>query len=63
MLVVGRTHRDACRDEEAAMSEQPDEKSMLDLHEDTEGASMDADQGNEGAKNDPKPGNHERDEE
>ena len=41
------------------MSQQPDEKSMLDLDEDSHGASIDADEGNEGAKNDPKPGNHE----
>lgn len=45
------------------MSEQPQEKSMLDLGEDTQGASIDADEGNEGAKNDPKPGNHEGDSE
>ena len=44
------------------MSDQPDEKSMLDVGDGTEGASSDADEGNEGAKNDPKPGNHPDDE-
>jgi hypothetical protein len=43
------------------MSDQPDEKSMLDVEGGTEGASIDADEGNEGAQNDPKPGNHPKD--
>jgi hypothetical protein len=40
------------------MSDQPDERSMLDVDGNTGGASIDADQGNEGAANDPKAGNH-----